>query len=330
MRKHFYKSVLLISSFLILIFSLNYFMDPYAVFREKYENRRTPANEYYLKTKYIVENPTKYDSYIFGSSRVGTLKGEELNFGKFYNMTFSAALPVEMLRTLEIFEDKGIQIKNIVLGIDDFDLYTRPESQENILFKLSYDRLTESPFSLYENYLMVNPFNKISYEYFRGDRVSNVDILNTGKWSLPLKEIEIEENPNKHREDKIFEKPHSNKKDIPRLEKTISEIKGIIEFCERNKINLTVIFLPLHKTTYDENNFKNLEEFKEELQKLTDYWDFVELNKFTEDNYYWYETSHYRPLLGELILKKIFKEKFEIIPEISDEDNIFGKFKHKK
>ncbi|MEG2848411.1 MAG: hypothetical protein RR904_06580 [Bacilli bacterium] len=326
MKKHFFKSLILISSSIFFIFYINYFIDPYAVFRKKYESRKTPANEYYLKTKYILENPNKYNSYIFGSSRVGTLKGENLNFGKFYNMTFSGALLAEILKTLEIFEEKEVEIKNIILGIDDFDLYITPESQEEVMYKLSYEKLTRTPFSLYKNYILTNPFNKVTYEYFFGNKISNVDILDTGKWSLPIKEVEIENNPTKHRGDKIFEISHSSQSEKPRLQKTISEVKKIIEICERREINLTVIFLPIHKTTYEGNNLENLNSFKKELSKITDYWDFLELNEFTEDNYYWYEASHYRPLLGELILKKIFKENFLISPKIVDEKNVFGKF----
>lgn len=329
MKKHFIKSITMVFGILILIFSINYITDPYAVFHGRYENRKTPANEYYLKTKYIIENPDKYNSYILGSSRVGTLKGESLNFGKFYNLTFSGALPVEILKTLNIFKENGVKIDNLILGIDDFDLYTTPESQENILYKLSYEKLTKTPLSLYENYVIMNPFNKITYEYFFSKKLSNVDILNTGKWSKSWKDIEIEKDPNKHREDKIFETPHSSLSAMPRLEKTIHEIKGIVDFCQKQNIKLTVIFLPIHKTTYENNNAENLAKFKHELGKITDYWDFAELNKFTEDNYYWYEASHYRPLLGELIFKKIFKENFTIEPKIRDEENIFGKIREK-
>ncbi|MGL5355948.1 MAG: hypothetical protein ACRDAQ_05285, partial [Cetobacterium sp.] len=72
-----------------------------------------------------------------------------------------------------------------------------------------------------------------------------------------------------------------------------------------------------------------LDVFKKKLLELTDYWDFAELNKFTENNYYWYEASHYRPILGELIFKKIFKDDFEIVPILVDEENVFGKYKSK-
>ncbi|MGL6024712.1 MAG: hypothetical protein ACRC0F_08855 [Cetobacterium sp.] len=326
MKKYFFKSIANIILILISIVSLNYYMDTYGVFREKYTNRKTPANERYLKTKYILENKDKYDSFIFGSSRVGTLKGENLKNGKFYNMTFSGALPKEMLSILELFQKNDVKIKNIILGIDDFDQYTTPESQEDILYKLSYEKLNKNKFEIYQSYLLNNPFNKVNYEYFFGDKISNVDILDTGKWSRPLKDIEIEDDIQKHNLDEIFTTPFSNLDNISRVDKTIEEIRGIIKICNQNNIKLTVIFLPIHKTTFENNNYQNLEIFKNKLLELTDYWDFAELNKFTKNNYYWYEASHYRPILGELILKKIFKDDFEIVQKLEDEDNIFGKY----
>lgn len=330
MKKYFLKTISIIIFALFSIVALNYYLDSYGVLREKYSNRKTPINEKYLKIKYILGSKERYDSFIFGSSRVGTLKGESLKNGKFYNMTFSAALPKEIFDILKLFKKENIEIKNIILGIDDFHLYTTPESQEGVLYKLSYEELTKKPIKIYENYLITNPINKVNYEHFFGNKIADYDILSTGKWSLPFKEIEIEENPQEHISNGIFKIPHSNLNNISRIDKTIFEIKEIVNFCRENNINLTVIFLPLHKTTFKNNNLDNLNIFKDRLLELTSYWDFAELNKFTENNYYWYETSHYRPILGELILKKVFKDDFEIIPKLEDEENVFGTYKPKK
>jgi hypothetical protein len=42
--------------------------------------------------------------------------------------------------------------------------------------------------------------------------------------------------------------------------------------------------------------------FKKELAAVTDYYDFSGLNSITTDNYYYYETSHFRPLVGDMML----------------------------
>ena len=94
-----------------------------------------------------------------------------------------------------------------------------------------------------------------------------------------------------------------------RIPKTINEIEEIIKLCKRNKINIDIIYLPLYEKTYLANS-KLIEESKKELLKITKFWDFAILDKYTTDEYYWYEESHYRPILGRKILKKIYKENF--------------------
>lgn len=329
MKKNFIKLIISTIVSLCLIFCINYFVDPYGIFSRKYQQRKTPINERFIKTKYIINNPMKYDSFIFGSSRVGTLKGEKLKIGNFYNMTFSGAIPSEIFSILKNFEEENIKIKNIILGIDDFDLYTDPKTTENILYKLSYDNLKLKRWEIYKNYLLINPFNRVTYEHFFGKNIVNFDIENTGKCSSPFKEIEIEENPQKHCLSNVFEKKSGDKNLEPRINHVLDDINAIIKFCNNKNIKITIIFLPLHKTTFLQNNLENLTEFKKRLQLLTSYWDFVSLNEFTENNYYWYETSHYRPMLGDLILKKIYKDDFNLKPKLIDEKNVFGEMKKK-
>ena len=138
-------------------------------------------------------------------------------------------------------------------------------------------------------------------------------------------DIKIESNIEKHREILSSIKIVPNRED--RVEKTISEIKQIINICKKNKINLTIIYLPRYKSTYVANK-DLIDKSRLELQKITSYWDMVKIDSFTDDEYYWYEESHYRPILGEIILKTIFKDDFNLIPKIQPKEN-FGKYVEK-
>lgn len=323
----FLRVISVILGVLLVSILINYSLNPYGIFR-KYKNYNvsTPINERYLKTSYILNNPNKYDSFIFGSSRVGTLKGENLEkIGRFYNMSFSSALPCEILEILKTFITKGIKIKNIILGIDDSDFYTIPEKQQEILYKLSYKKLKMNKYNFVKYYLLKNPINKINFTYVFKKEKTFIDILETGKWEKKYTDIKIESNIEKHREILSNIKIIPNRED--RVEKTISEIKQIINICKKNKINLTIIYLPRYKSTYVANK-DLIDKSRVELQKITSYWDMVKIDSFTDDEYYWYEESHYRPILGEIILKTIFKDDFDLIPKIQPKEN-FGKYVEK-
>lgn len=324
-KKIFYVTLTMIIFSLLGSMSINYILNPYGVFK-KYQNYEvsTPVNERYLKTSYILDNPQKYNSFIFGSSRVGTLEGEKLEkIGKFYNMTFSSGMPKEILEILQLFIENKIEIKNIILGIDDFDFYTDPKTQEEILYKISYKKLKENKYNFLKYYLLKNPFNKVNYTYLFKKEKTYCDILDTGKWKKEYADIQIESNINAHR--KNLSNIKVNKSYSNRTKNTLKEIEQIIKICKENNINLTIIYLPLYKNTYIANK-DLIDNSRIELQKITDYWDMVEIKDFTDDEYYWYEQSHYRPILGRIILKRIFEEKFS---EDTDVLNNFGVYKEK-
>lgn len=323
-KKMFYVTLTMIIFLLLGSISINYILNPYGVFK-KYKNYEisTPVNERYLKTSYILDNPQKYDSFIFGSSRVGTLEGENLKgIGKFYNMTFSGAMPKEILEILQLFIENKIEIKNIILGIDDFDFYTDPKTHEEILYKISYKKLKEDKYNFLKYYLLKNPFNKVNYTYLLKKEKAYCDILDTGKWKKEYADIQIENDIDSHRNKLLTIK--INKQFINRINKTIEEINQIIKICKENNISLTVIYLPLYKNTYITNK-DLIDESRIELQKITPYWDMVEIKNFTDNEYYWYEESHYRPILGRIILKRIFKEKFSKAIDIPDNFGIHKK-----
>ncbi|MCF2673697.1 hypothetical protein [Fusobacterium varium] len=121
--------------------------------------------------------------------------------------------------------------------------------------------------------------------------------MGRGNWRASLeKDIWIESNIEEHKKMNYF-KIKSYINIVNRIDKILEEINEIKKLCEKNSINLVVVFLPLQKNTYLANNLKYLKEVKSKLSLITDYWDFVELNEYTENEYYWYENSHYRPMV---------------------------------
>ena len=326
MRSFFVNTVGLIILILIISMGINYYLDPYGVFFKEYRNYITssPINERYIKTKYILDNPKKYNSFIFGSSRVGTLEGENLkDIGNFYNMTFSGAVPKQILEILKIFIDNKIEIKNIILGIDDFDFYSEPEISDYYPYKISY-KVLNNKINFLKYYLLKNPINRVNIEYIFGKAKVEFDILDTGKWSSVYKENLVENNLENHRKELKNKKVMSASSN--RILQTIEDINEILSICRENNINIEVIYLPLYEKTYCANE-SLIEKSKEELLKITNFWDFAVLDKYTTDEYYWYEESHYRPILGRKIFKRIYNKKFTRNEEI---DKNFGKYQRKK
>ena len=74
MRKFLIKiSIFLFYSFLLVV-AFPYVVDPFNVFHA--DNIRPSIiepNKKYIKMKYILKNPNKFNAYMFGSSRVGAI-----------------------------------------------------------------------------------------------------------------------------------------------------------------------------------------------------------------------------------------------------------------
>lgn len=67
------------------------------------------------------------------------------------------------------------------------------------------------------------------------------------------------------------------------------------------------------------NVLDRFREIQYRLAQITPYYDFSGLNRITTDDYYYYEVSHYRPIVGDMIIHRIFD-----MPKEADTD--FGKY----
>lgn len=158
--------------------------------------------------------------------------------------------------------------------------------------------------------MLKNPLDDRSKAIIKNGRPSNVNVEGTGR----VVRVDDEEfySSDAHLNKSLFEGPTIlGNYENNRIDKVINEIKQIKDLCDNNNIKLTVIFNPLHITTYENTNKEKLLEFKSKLSEITSYWDFNSINQITTNNYYWYETSHYRGIVGDMILKRIYGDQYK-------------------
>lgn len=197
--------------------------------------------------------------------------------------------------------------------------------------RLPYYKL-ENKKDLVKNYILINPLNKYNlitlYQSLKRNWNNYYkEFYTSGRSINTAKDLWIEKNKDLHRKNKIFLKSDYGNMDFIRVGKTLNEIEQISELCYKNDINLIIIINPLHKMAYIKNNLKEYQEIKNEIFKIKNckIYDFSELNEITLDNYYWYETSHFRPIVGEMMLKKIYQDKIDLDIEVPE---YFGRFKN--
>lgn len=303
MYERFLSAVLTLSFlFISPVAGLNYYVDPYGYFRTDFSRQKTEPNQQLVKMKYILKNPAKYDCFIFGSSRCGNIDPKKIPNREAYNMTYSEGLPAEWLANLKTMLQHGVAVKTVIICLDDFSFRLDPADHESQWMRLSY---RENMQPVYWRYVLRIPQAEVIKPYFDKQPASVFyDIYDSGRPLHPEVDEAIEKDPEKHINDSKFWVPMKHEEE--RIAQTIEEIRQIKTITDQNGIELITIMNPIHITTYMGNNREELYQFQRELVKITPFWDFSPPSSVTTNNYYFYETSHYRPLVGDWMIERIY------------------------
>ncbi|MCR5046856.1 MAG: hypothetical protein K6A42_09790 [Treponema sp.] len=302
-----------------------YHYDTFNVFHWK-DIRFTDAepNKNFIKTKYILNNPKKFNAFIFGSSRVQRLPPNVLpnkNNGKslsWYNMTSSASIPNNHLLTIKTFLENKVSIEMIVLAFDSLSMYSAPENFKYDLMRCPYQVITKDPFKYLMAYLnidtdesikkAIDTYNKdehlektkLFYEY--GGNNYSPDLTE----DIDLKRYEIEHNGYSQKD-------------------SYKDLEDIVDLCNQNKIKLILITNPMYQILYRNSVEDGYLDFLRKVAQKCEFYNFSTLNNYTTDPRYFFEWSHYRSALGIIIEKYLFgseEEREQIRRDAGDE--LFG------
>ena len=336
-KKYILATLLTSLLFLAILPLINYTNDQWRVLHKDYAfayedfpptHKSIAINMNYLKTTYILDNPYKYDTLLFGSSRNAAFVETDIS-SKAYNAWASFATINHNLHTLKVLLKHAILPKEIWIGINDFDIWKNPKDFENDYARRSYQEDLKEKFNFFKLYL----FKKID----------NNDIkIFKGKYRLTLSNRIYRENLNKKHKPLLIQKENSliamgekwkkklnstaaallGYKDKPnsyRIDKTIQEIKEIKELCDKNHIKVNFFFYPEFYKTYIMYNQYKIEEFKKQLVQVTNFYDFYKLDETAFNEFKWRDTSHF-----------VYSVGLDLIKSIKTDTNLVTKENYKK
>ncbi len=294
---------------------INCIVDPYGILRNDFSKQFQEPNQNFAKTKFILNNKGKYDSFLFGSSRVIFIDNTKIRTGAYYNYWYSEGVPKEHLDNIKLLASRNVRIKNILIGLDDFSYLIPPEIHLTNLLRQPHPLVTGKKMLIFysEYFLRMSKFIAAVRKYVlhnvlkRGRLVQNgivFDVNNTGRMLCRACDELIEKDPEQHMRDDKFSKPTHYEGN--NLANTLDAMKEIAKIAKNHHINLVVFVNPIHRTTYLDTDQEQLFAFKKGLSAITDYYDFSGLNTITTNNYYYHETSHYREMVGDMMLGRMF------------------------
>ncbi|MDD6487398.1 MAG: hypothetical protein PUF61_10675 [Spirochaetales bacterium] len=313
---------------LLLIYALpQLYYDTFNVFHWK--NRRfiqkDEPNKNFIKTKYILSNPSKFNSFIFGSSRVQSIPPTKLPKQSnktqlhWYNMSYPEGIPAEHLMTIKTFLENGVEIKMILLGFDNISMFASISEHEKKLMQIPYQIYEKNKYHFYKPYLLEHPPLYIMKEVHNYNKNSNLDKtkifydIGIEKYHL---DFSLTQNPNmEYFEYNHFKTEYTQKN-------AHNDIAELVHFCKKEGIELILFTNPIYETTYKDAVEQGYFDFLRKVAQNCEFYNFSSLNNFTTNPAYYFEWSHYRPALGLIIEKMLFgteEEKAEIRKEADDE-----------
>lgn len=326
---NYLKRITFFSIPLILFFAgiatYNSFLDPFGVIRGDVNDIKIEPNQHILKMKYLLDNPGKFDSFLCGTSRVAKMDVSKIILpGDWYNLSYSEGLPSETLEDLKILVKNGIEVKSVIMGIDEITCFVSKEMHKNQSLRRPYESRIKTLF----HYMFLKPSLFILKSILNAQKAtfysSGMYSVITGNGSfLPnLKDDFIESNIEEHRKDEVFETPYWQNYYENRASEALQSVAELKGYCDENKIKLIVFINPLYSKTYEKAVKNGFGDFLKKLNEISPYYDFSGVNQITSDPYYFYEASHFRPIVGDMMVDILIGAK----PKIAG----FGSYNIKK
>lgn len=289
--------------------------------------RVTPNTEYISYETFKYHNPSEhYNSFIFGSSRTKAFKT-----ASWKKYLYSSARPfifnasAESLngiyQKINFLDRNHYPINNALIILCPDYLFYDAEHKEGYLFiknpalngesKLKYQFQFFKAFlnpvflSSYIPYLATKQYRPYMHGYIE-NRTVLIDSI-TNEIIFKEAEEELKENPDKYyadRKELFYERKGEKRDSVTYINQGNEAIfRKIRTILEKHHTNYKIVISPL----YDEIKF-NIKD-QQILEKIfgIHLYDFSGKNEFSESRFNFYESSHYRPNVGDKILEIIYK-----------------------
>jgi len=324
----FMKKILIFLIPLFILITGYTISDPFKVIRtyEKYDNKPVLLNQGYIcwQTYLNHRDSLKYDSYILGNSCTVAFPTD------IWKPFIKDATPIRIFgdaeslyaihKKIKRLDQSNVPIKNVLLLLDNNTL--QKVDKNNSHSRILHPDISNIGIIEFQKEFIIAFFNLkfllpyIDYRIFHSYRKYMKGIL-TDK---DLHRNQLTNDFRNPREDEILKTKEQywikHKKEFPKrdlivdpYEQTIfnkqkNMLSEIGEILKRNKTNYQIIISP--EWSQKEINSKDLIELKR-IFDLNRIHDFSGKNKYTQNQEYFYEKGHYRPLLGKIILQEIYK-----------------------
>ena len=311
MKKFLIKMIFVLLLLLVFpgsLFIFNSYVDTFNIFHWR-NIRFTDAepNKNFIKTKYVISNPKKFNAFVLGSSRSGmllpdclpkTLNGKELHW---YNLAYSEGVPAENLETIKALLNGKVDVSFVIVSFDCLMMHLNNEAHKTQLLRLSYPQYKKNPLGFYKNYFINIPAKTIASQvlhYKPENHMISTEIfykygVNSADMGLSTELDDERYKPS------IFEYTMTD---------SWKSLKEICDFCKEKGIKIVLFTSPVYESNYRYAAAHGYLDMLGKIGRQCEFYNFSGLNKISTDRKYYFEASHYRPVVGLMLEKMIFSD----------------------
>ncbi|KAB0613641.1 hypothetical protein [Campylobacter hyointestinalis] len=313
---------------------VNFVVDPYGLNQlisiKKFNTNKFSNEKVITRFKLISLVENNFNAIMLGTSRTGVMDPSIVDKylqAKTYNISFPGS-NLDMQNKLFLYAHHfNKNIKYLVYGIDFMAFNQNRDKKEFPEFYELEDKIRKyekiSKFNLYLNIktftysiltILGNIFNKpLEQVYLKNgmlDYKNYIQQYNNGVYNFD-------------QEAKMQMKGYFSKNGIYKNYKFsydyLEYFKNIIQFCQNNNIKVFVYIPPMFSDHFDAlfsaNLYDEFELFKKELAKITNFVDFTGHNIISENKNNYWDSSHLKTELTEVIMARILDNKSVEVPK---------------
>ena len=301
----------------------NLSLDPYSVLgTAEWMRQGYNVNERFRKVEHLRTHPTLHDSFIMGSSIMGLFPPEVAHElrpdGSWYNLAYLAGTPPEALRTLKFLKSQGIQVRNVLFGVDMF-AFRKLEGTGSEPWKQEHPMVTGETWTKWRaSQLLASTFldglEKVGHNLNQFPRLS-FDVEGSGRYFLHNWDREISRDHKAFIARQITNK-HGGQDSNPKrssvafIQARFDELGELKRWLDLNGIESHFWINPMHRANMATLTEASIDEFRRGVFKavgaIPDYT--RRLDICNRDDFF-YEWKHMLPSTTAIVMKEILSAK---------------------
>ena len=298
--------------FFIIVFNIG--TDPFNVFGDRFfkwysydftQNPRT-SKITYLKNK-------DYKDFVIGASGASSIPLDKLKdyTGRdYFNVFYYGADLYDTVKTVEYLVD-NYEVRSFIMPLSIPSASKYHENRRDLNYLLHPDVSGEKKISFYSKYLLATPqygIDKIRSWSENSYLQQNFDVFHeNGSYDKTTRDTEYIGSISEYKENLGFDIPQE-KIELNHIDDAINSVKKIKKICDDNNIEITFLLTPMYEEQNQRYDKKEVQQYYRKLSETIDFWDFTGTH-FEHDPRFFYDPSHFRNALGELMLDKIYANK---------------------